>query len=81
MRESINNSLTRAFGQEQGFLESWESGMEMNTWLPFRAGVNLRHLEQRLLPKAGSRSDSYCPEEGQLWSRLSGFKVQLCPWF
>ena len=55
--------------------------MEMNTWLPFRAGVNLRHLEQRLLPKAGSRSDSYCPEEGQLWSRLSGFKVQLCPWF
>ena len=43
--------------------------MEMNTWLPFMAGVNLTHLEQCLVPKGGLRSDSYCHEEGQLWSK------------
>lgn len=38
--------------------------MVMNTWLPFRAGVNLMHLEQRLVPKAGSRATAIVMKRG-----------------
>ena len=53
--------------------------MEMNTWLPFMAGVNLTHLEQHLVPKGGLRSDSYCHEEGRLWSKAVWIQSAALP--
>ena len=53
--------------------------MEMNTRLPFRAGVNLMHLEQRLVPRGGLRSDSYRHEEGLLWSEAVWIQSAALP--